>query len=100
MSGSPPLASFQPQAESSLGSLEPPPVKMLALFAVPSALTSLSNDRALAWSFVARGHNVGETVWQTRSQSSGRPAVRLSVLVGEGDGRAVESASSSNTPLA
>src|SRR6476469_1344310 len=93
LSGRPPDASFQLHPDSTSGSFEPPPVKIDALFAVPSAAVSEAADCAIAWSARADAHWSGivppvscviVNEWHTRSQSSGTASLVLSVTAAFG----------------
>src|SRR5215472_3616554 len=66
--GKPPVPWFQAQLETSLGSLEPPPVKV-----VPVVGPCEANSTTDVFALVVVEQPVPSTLWQTRSQSSGRP---------------------------
>src|SRR5260370_19693010 len=85
--GRPPVPWFQAQLETSMGSLEPPPVNVVPVLGPWEA-----HDTALAPVVLnAVEQSLPTTWWQTRSQSSGAPAVAWSVIA---------LPSSSNAPVA
>src|SRR5258708_39266621 len=72
--GRPPAAWFHAQPETSRGSLEPPPVKV-----VPVEAPCEANSTMDVLALLVVEQSVPRTLWQTRSQSSGTPVPERSV---------------------
>src|SRR5215469_8191023 len=72
--GRPPVPWFQAQLEMSMGSLEPPLVKV-----VPVVAPCEANSTVDVLALLVVEQSVPSTLWQTRSQSSGRPVPVLFV---------------------
>src|SRR6266568_97734 len=66
--GRPPVAWFQAQLETSMGSLEPPPVKV-----VPVEAPCEANSSVFVFALLVVEQSMVRTEWQTLSQSSGSP---------------------------
>src|SRR5258708_32678149 len=64
--GRPPAAWFQAQLETSIGSLEPPPVKV-----VPVEAPCEANSKVPVFAKLVVEQSVPRTEWQTLSRSSG-----------------------------
>src|SRR6266571_2751205 len=84
--GKPPLAWFQAQLELSMGSVEPPPVKVVQV-----AAPWLANSMVEMLALLVVEQSVPSTEWQTRSQSSGTPEVELLVTALPSSSKAPES---------